>query len=153
MRRLLGRVRGRFVLKTRRRGLTPTLVGLEARQLMAIGPLKALASPQILKATGQLVPIVVSGSMPIQVTGKTPTANFFVVDEYRRVEPRGQVVLVQGKTLDAKRHVYLYNFSFTTSVLASRSKNIHDGRHYDITVAASDSDNGQSKTLPVIVPR
>ena len=138
---------------TTRRGASPMLVGLESRQLLALGPLSATAAPQILRATGALIPIVVTGSFPAQVQKGPPKANFFVIDEYRQVEPRGPVQLVQGKTLDAKKHVYTYNFTFTTYVQASRSREIADGRHYDITVAASDPINGQSKTLPVIVPR
>jgi hypothetical protein len=70
------------------------------------------------------------------------SAAFFVVDEYRQVQPIGSVTLASDGS-----------YSFTVKLQASRDGNDHNGRLYAITVNASDSaGNSASATTNVVVP-
>lgn len=152
MRRLWGLLRRPITTRRRPTALTPSLAPLEPRQLLAVGIIQAKVTPQVLKPTGAYVPITITGRAPAQFTGGVPIASFHVVDEYRRVEPAGRMRTTLGETLDVQKKYYYFNFAFKTYVKASRSTAVADGRHYYVTIAVGDAENGQSRTFAVIVP-
>ena len=117
---------------------------------MLAGLYKITVVPQVLPPTsnGRFVPVTFFG----QVKGTRPAATgyFHVTDEYRRVEPSGDVTLTPaGKSLG----FYVFDFRFTVDLQAKRSTNTPDGRHYDVLVGAADADNSDGKTVTVLVPK
>lgn len=94
---------------------------------------------------GKLVTVTVSGTIKDEAggSGVNPgSAAFFVVDEYRQVQPIGSVTLASDGS-----------YSFTVKLQASRDGNDHNGRLYAITVNASDNaGNSASATTNVVVP-
>jgi len=92
---------------------------------------------------GNMVPVVVGGSITDALSGVNPsTASFAVVDEYGQIQPTGPVTLHAGGT-----------FSFTVMLQASRNGNDTDGRHYIINVTAEDyAGNTGSASAVVNVP-
>ena len=90
---------------------------------------------------GRMMPVTVSGA--ITDTGCTVTsAAYAVTDEYGQVQPSGVVTLGGGGA-----------YSFTVLLQASRLGNDLDGRHYTITVGASNNAGKTgSQTNAVIVP-
>lgn len=128
----------------RRRRAVGEIQALEQRQLLFFSATLA-ASPQILlPPNGRFVPVVISGTFteqnhPVKPGTPVPQATYFVVDDYRVVQPRGPIALtyVGGNT---------YSFAFTLKLPAKRASNIPGGRHYYVSVAAHDAD-GWSGTL------
>jgi glycosidase len=94
-------------------------------------------------ANGKMVPVTISGAITDNLSGVDPsTAAFAVVDEYGQIQPSGPVSLDSGGS-----------YSFTISLQASRNGNDKDGRHYTITVSASDlGGNLGSAATVVTVP-
>jgi hypothetical protein len=90
---------------------------------------------------GKVVPVTVSGT--ITDTGCAITgAAYAVTDEYGQVQPSGPVTLGAGGA-----------YSFTVLLQASRLGTDLDGRHYTITVSASNNaGKTESQTGSVIVP-
>jgi hypothetical protein len=90
-----------------------------------------------------MVSVTVSGSITDSLSGVNPsTAAFAVTDEYGQVQPHGPVTLGTGG-----------NYSFSIQLQASRNENDLDGRHYTITVSASDyAGNVGSGSAFVTVP-
>jgi hypothetical protein len=135
--------RGKERRPQRRRCLLE-VTSLEDRSLEAVGTITATAVPRILAPNnGQIVPVTVSGTIFATRPGG-PTAFFQVTDEYRRIEPKGHLVLHKVAT-DS------YAYSFTIDLQAKASTRVLDGRHYDILVAAGDVDNGNGVTIAVHV--
>jgi hypothetical protein len=98
------------------------------------------ASPNSLwPPNGKMVPVTICGT----VTAALPvTVKYSVVDEYGSAQPSGSV------TLNAKGA-----YSFTIKLEASRLGTDMDGRHYTVTVTATDSSgNVGSATATVVVP-
>jgi hypothetical protein len=124
----------------------PEFDALEGRALTVISTdLTVVANPNVLfPANDKYEPVTISGHI-ISTRPGPPKAAFFVVDEYRRDEPSGRVPLTQVTS-----NTYFY--SFTIHLQAKNSIHIPDGRQYDITVAASDQDNAEGKTIAVVVP-
>jgi glycosidase len=92
---------------------------------------------------GKMVAVSVSGTITDSLSGVNPsTAAFAVTDEYGQVQPHGPVTLGTGGS-----------YSFSVQLQASRNGNDQDGRHYTITVSASDyAGNVGSGSAVVIVP-
>jgi len=88
-----------------------------------------------------MVPVTVFGT--ITDSGCTvTTAAYAVKDEYGEVQPSGPITLGSGGS-----------YSFTVLLQASRLGTDLDGRHYTITVRASDnSGNSGSQASGVTVP-
>jgi hypothetical protein len=121
------------------------VTALEDRTLAAIGPITAKAVPSILAPpNGRFVPVTVSGTIFATRPGG-PKAFFQVTDEFRRIEPSRYIVL-------HKIAANTYAYSFTINLQAKASSRVHDGRHYDILVAAGDADNANGITIAVHVP-
>jgi len=92
---------------------------------------------------GKMVPVTVSGTITDTGSGVNVTsAAYSVTDEYGEVEPAGAITLGAGGS-----------YSFTVLLQASRLGTDLDGRHYTITVRASDnSGNSGSQASGVTVP-
>ena len=103
------------------------------------------ASPETLwPPNGRLVTVTVSGTIMDEPGGSGVQANsaaYRVMDEYGQIQPRGSVPLVDG------------SYAFTIQLQASRRGNDQDGRHYTITVSATDNAGnlGSASTI-VTVP-
>lgn len=94
---------------------------------------------------GKLVTVTVSGTIQDAAGGSgvnSTGASFFVVDEYREVQPTGSVTVASDGS-----------YSFTVQLQASRDGSDHDGRLYAITVNGQDNaGNSASATANVTVP-
>jgi Big-like domain-containing protein len=92
---------------------------------------------------GKMVPVTVAGTITDSLSGVNPgTAAYAVVDEYGTVQPSGPVSLGS-----------LGHYSFTILLQASCNGNDRNGRHYTITVSASDyAGNVGSAATTVTVP-
>jgi hypothetical protein len=104
------------------------------------------ATPSILwPPNGKLVTVTVSGSIRDEAGGSgvdADSTDFFVVDQYHRVQPTGSVTLAGDGS-----------YSFTVQLEASRDGNDPNGRRYTIAVNASDNaGNGCEATAYVTVP-
>jgi hypothetical protein len=137
-----GRKSRRVKHHSRRR---PEFDALEGRALTAIYGLSVAANPNVLfPPNDKYEPVTISGFVGSSRPGP-PRAVFFVVDEYRRDEPSGRVTLTPVSS-------HTYHFSVTFHLQAKNSIHIPDGRQYDITVAVTDQDNAEGKTIAVVVP-
>lgn len=131
--------------QARRRWYRPEMSELEPRQLNAIGEVTATATPAILfPPNGRFVTVRVTGT--VVATSTEPKMFFVVTDEYRRFEPRAHFRPVKVGTNK-------WAYSFVVPLQAKVSQQVNDGRHYDILVAAGDADNGNGKTIAVLVPK
>jgi hypothetical protein len=102
------------------------------------------ATPKLLwPPNGKLVPVIFSGKITDTGSGvNSKTAAFEVKDEYGKIQPTGAVTLSVSGT-----------YSFKILLQDSRLGLDKDGRHYTITVFASDNaGNNGSKTSVVTVP-
>jgi hypothetical protein len=93
---------------------------------------------------GKVVPVTVSGTMTDDLSCvDTSSATFQVVDEYGLVQPSGSVAVGTDGT-----------FTFSVGLVASRNGNDTRGRHYTISISASDNAGnlGSSPPLVVLVP-
>jgi hypothetical protein len=92
---------------------------------------------------GKMVPVTVSGRITDAGSGvNVSSAAYSVTDEYGEVQPAGAISLGVGGS-----------YSFTVLLQASRLGTDLDGRHYTITVRASDNaGNAASKMSVVTVP-
>jgi hypothetical protein len=90
----------------------------------------ASANPATLwPPNGKMVPVTISGTITDAETGvNASTAAYAVTDEYGKIQPRGGITLGSNGS-----------YSFTVSLEASRNGNDQDGRHYTITVSATDN--------------
>jgi hypothetical protein len=107
-------------------------------------PITVSASPSILwPPNGRLVSVTIFGTITDTGSGvNATTATYAVKDEYGLVQPSGPISLGSGGT-----------YSFVILLQASRRASDFNGRHYEITVRASDNaGNVGSKTAVVIVP-
>jgi hypothetical protein len=79
---------------------------------------------------GKLVSVQVSGTITDEADGSgvnASSAAFVVLDEYGEIQPHGSLTLgTEGQ------------YAFTVALKASRKGNDRDGRHYTITVSATD---------------
>jgi VCBS repeat protein len=91
----------------------------------------------------KMVPVMVSGTITDAGSGvNIARATYSVTDEYGKIQPAGAITLRAGG-----------RYAFTVLLQASRLGTDLDGRHYRITVRASDnSGNGGSKASMVTVP-
>lgn len=130
----------------RDRRCRPSVVGLEERQVPAIADIKAVAVPNLLTPPGnQFVKVNVTGT--VTDTGPDlPLVHYQTVDEYRRFEPSGSLVLTPTATART------YSFSFSVVLRARRANVDPSGRLYEITVAAQDKDGSRGVILPVLAP-
>ena len=102
------------------------------------------ATPKVLwPPNGRMVPVTVSGTITDTGSGvNVDSAVYSVIDEYGKVQPAGAITLGAGGS-----------YSFTVLLQAARLRNDLNGRHYAITVRASDNaGNSGSQTSVVIVP-
>jgi hypothetical protein len=88
--------------------------------------------------TGKLVPVTVSGTA--SDNGGLSRVTFTVTDEYRLVQPSGQVSVGSDGS-----------YSFAISLQASRTGSDKDGRTYTITVTAVDRAGLQRSTVVSLV--
>jgi len=93
---------------------------------------------------GRLVPVTVSGAITDEAGGSgVSSAAYQVTDEYGQVQPSGRV------TPEADG-----SYAVTVALQASRRGNDPDGRHYTITVSATDAAGNQGRaSATVTVPR
>ena len=138
--------------RPRRRGCAPSVVPLEGRVLQAL-----IVGKWIVNIHPGLLPPTDHSFLPVHVYGEiastrqeTPTAFFFVTDEYRSDEPSGHIKL--GPSVPSFNY-FVSPFDFTFYLQATRSTNTPDGRHYDIFIGATDKDNTDGKTIAVYVPK
>jgi hypothetical protein len=87
-------------------------------------------TPDILwPPTGAMLTVTVSGTITDANSGvNAASAAFSVADEYGAIQPSGAVVLGSGGA-----------FSFTTLLQATRRGSDGDGRHYTVTIRATDN--------------
>lgn len=154
---MLGRMGQWFTLrlanarKKPRRAPLPLMDHLESRELQAVAAAQGtlLVHPGLLPNTGRYVNVRFYGAIATN-SSVTPSAFFVVTDEYRRVEPHGNVTLTP---VAPKNGLHQYAFNFTIPLLAARSAGTSDGRHYNIFVGAKDPDNTDGRTVSVYVPK
>ncbi|MGE3820013.1 MAG: hypothetical protein AB7I30_11290 [Isosphaeraceae bacterium] len=139
---------GRRPARDRRR--IPEVAGLERRELLTIvRPEIALtAVPSLLPPSGATVTVTVFGQ--IASTRADVHDGFFrVTDEYRRVEPHGDVALTPLGSIGG---YYRYGFAFDVPLQAqARSTTSSGGRQYFVLVGATDQDNTEGQTTTVFV--
>ena len=102
------------------------------------------ATPKVLwPPNGKMVPVTISGTITDTGSGVNLSSTAYsVTDEYGEVQPTGAITLGAGGS-----------YSFTVLLQASRLGTDQDGRHYTITVRASDNaGNGGSQASVVTVP-
>ena len=127
-----------------RAGNVSSLVSLPVNIDLAPPAVRVSASTSSLwPANGRMVPVTVSGSIADNLSGVNPnTATFAVVDEYGRVQPSGPITWGAGGS-----------YTFTVSLEASLNAGDKHGRHYTITISASDqAGNRDSAATVVTVP-
>jgi hypothetical protein len=150
---------GDLARRRRPRRLVPQVAPLEGRTLQAINTSLGFVkvTPQILPPDGRPTTVTVNGE--IASSSPVPPAGFFfVTDEYRTDEPHGTVGPL---TLDHIKPIpvgpikqyYVFRYSFTLTLQASRSKNTPDGRHYYLFVGATDADGTDGVTVGILVPK
>lgn len=125
---------------------------LETRALQTIIPSKSvvLVHPALLPATdGKFLPVHIYGSLAT-TRSTTPQGFFFVTDEYRAVEPHGNLLLTP---VGIKDGFYHYTFDFNLFLQAKRSTNTPDGRHYYAFIGAKDRDDTDGRTVGIFVPK
>jgi hypothetical protein len=126
--------------------LRPELSPLEDRVLQAIISVKLTATPQILPNNGRYVPVRLVGEVSTTNPKDVPVVLLQVIDQYRMVEPSGQIKLRPTENAGT------WSYDLTIKLQGSRSNTFKDSRLYSVTVGAEDTDNGGGKTVPVIVP-
>jgi hypothetical protein len=102
------------------------------------------ATPKILwPPNGRLVPVTLSGTITDARSGvNLSSAAYSVTDEYGKVQPTGAITLGAGGS-----------YSFTPLLQASRRGSDLDGRHYTITVHASDNVGNAASQASVVTVR
>ena len=141
----------------RRRRCTPEVSPLERRDLAVVNVTAQVHPATLFPPDGRFEQVVVTGTVSEFVVEGTkvvklkpsqikvpPHANAFVVDEYRRIQPYHNLVLVP-----AGDH---YTFKTTFLLQASRANGLPAGRRYWVTAAAGDNDGFRGQTLAVQVP-
>ena len=152
---MLDRMGQLFTFRTERSRIKPrralALDHLESRELQAVisGQSALVVHPALLPNTGRYVNVRFFGALATN-SNAYPEGFFVVTDEYRRVEPHGNVALTP---LPTKNGLHRYAFDFTIPLQASRSTGTADGRHYNIFVGAKDPDNTDGRTVSVYVPK
>lgn len=130
----------------RSRPFRPGVLALETRELATITALDVRAFPRVLTPpNGRFAPITVIGEL-FETRAHPPAARFQVVDEYRQVQPKGRINLVN---LGGGRFGFAFQFRLQASVATSDKP----GRLYFISIAATDFDGSLGKTLHVLVPQ
>jgi hypothetical protein len=153
--RLFSRVRRADSARPRR--CTPEVAALERRDLASVNITLTVTPTTLFPPNGRFVPVEATGTVTefqvqnnkvVQVSPADikdpPRANLFVVDEYRRIEPRVFLTLVPDGD-----H---YSFKTTLFLQASRANGLPAGRRYWITAAAGDVDGFRGQTVAVQVP-
>lgn len=137
--------------KARERRRVPEVPGLELRELMTIvrPQITVAAIPPILPPTGGTALVTVVGQ--IASTRENVHDGFYrVTDEYRRVEPFGDIALTP---LGPSGGYYRFGFEFKVPLQAqSKSDTASGGRQYFLLVGATDQDNTEGQTITVFVP-
>lgn len=132
--------------RARRARCEPAVLGLERRELPVITAFTAAATPNVLAPPdNRYVAVEVAGTIT-DTRGLPRSANFFVVDEYRKLEPRGPLVLAPTATKDQ------FAFDVTINLQARRADHITAGRRYYVILTAGDQDGGVGRVVPVLVP-
>ena len=129
----------------------PVVDRLESRELQSIIASRSalVVNPGLLPNTGRYVDVHIFGA--IAANSHTPPDAFFLVtDEYRQVEPHGNVQLTP---IPPRYGFNMYAFNFNIPLLAQRSTGTTDGRHYNIFVGARDADNTDGRNVSVYVPK
>jgi hypothetical protein len=122
---------------------------LETRELATVLALDAVAVPQVLSPpNGQYVPIRVTGTYTVAPGAPKAQVNFQVVDEYRLVQPAGDV-----KSQRIKGQPGRFRFSFTTYLQARVASADSSGRQYSMSVAAYQQDGSAGKSIGFAVPQ
>jgi hypothetical protein len=122
------------------------VLGLETRELPVITALTVAARPNILEPpNNRYVAVEVSGTIT-DTRGLPRSAAFRVIDQYRKIEPRGPLALTPTSTKNQ------FAYDFTIHLQARRADNIVAGRHYYVIISAGDQDGGVGRTIPVLVP-
>jgi hypothetical protein len=136
-------------LKPRRR-LAPDLAALtlERRELLTITDFHAAIAPQILfPPNGESLPVFVTGSYRVGTKHNPAQANFQVVDEYRLVQPQGNV---KSRAVPNKPGVFA--FSFKTYLQARVASSDSNGRLYTMVVAVTETNDSAGRTFGIWVP-
>ena len=129
----------------------PLVDRLESRELQTIiaGRSALVVNPGLLPNTGRQETIHVLGAIAT-TSHVPPDAFYFVTDEYRRVEPHGNVKLTP---IPPRYGFNMYAFDFNIKLVAQRSTRTPDGRHYNIFVGGKDADTTDGRTVSVYVPK
>ncbi|MBX6315034.1 MAG: hypothetical protein IRY99_19285, partial [Isosphaeraceae bacterium] len=131
----------------RRRGGQVEVTPLEDRHLLYAVVGGVLVNPSTLwPPNGRFVPVQVAGAIFESHKGEQPTADFQLIDEYRKIDAAGPLTLVPFAP-------DVYTYRLTLPLQASRAEEYPAGRRYYIVIAARDSDGSTGKVVPVQVPR
>jgi hypothetical protein len=136
-----GQIVGLFYDATTQHGFLATPVEVDKTPpVITVGASPATLSPP----NGRLVTVTVSGTITDGANGSGVQAStYHVIDEYGQVQPSGSVTPGAGGS-----------YAFTVQLQASRRGNDQDGRHYTITVTATDmAGNLGDASATVPVPR
>lgn len=130
----------------RSRAFRPVCGGLEPRELPATTVSKLIATPSILTPpNNRFVKVDVTGFVVESNKKVTPTAQYHLVDEYRRYEGQGRVKLTRIGPGG-------YSFAFSVIVQARRAQEDIAGRQYFVIVGSQDSQNAGGLVVGVLVP-
>ena len=119
---------------------------LEKKDLPAITAITIAANPSVLIPPNNTYRLVnVSGTISDNRT-TAPTANFVVVDLYRRHEPYAALPLTPTSTKNQ------YSFSTSFYLQAHRAQHEKLGRLYYFILETGDLDGATSRVIPILVP-
>lgn len=125
----------------------PRLELLDKKELPAVTAVSVVADPNVLIPPNNTyrqihVTGTITDNRPIP-----PTANFVVVDLYRRHEPYGPLPLTPTSTPNQ------YSFSTSFFLRAHRAQHEKLGRLYYFILETGDQDGATSRVIPILVPR
>ncbi|MFO0959902.1 MAG: hypothetical protein U0800_21115 [Isosphaeraceae bacterium] len=122
---------------------------LESRDLTVVSSVTGIAMPNVLQPPGnRWVTVSVKGTVNNTLKVQ-PQVNYQVIDDYRVVQPVGNVKLTR---FYSKPGDHRYSYDFTVQLPAQVASNDTGGRHFFILVSAGDAQNGNGKYMPVWVP-
>lgn len=145
------RSRGDIGDRVKSRRARPGLDRLESREMLVITSVAGNVHPLMLKPNqGQVVQVRVKGLVANNLEER-PTADFRIIDQYRRINTTGPVPLTQV-FVNEKRDTFIYSYDVTIPLQAKARSGTGPGRTYYILISAGDRENGGGKYLAVLVP-
>jgi hypothetical protein len=141
------------------RALRPAVGTLEGRCMPVVaGNLSVVnVSPPFLTPTSSpnYEQVTISGALAVN-HDVAPVGKFFVTDEYRADEPRGNLTIFPNSILTRQVGTFTFDyfpFTFTLNLSTQRSTKTPDGRHYYLFVGGTDADGTGGRIVDILSPK